>query len=39
MKALENQVKALRKPPLSREKVLENLESNGLVNSVAKLKS
>ena len=39
IKALENQVKALKKPPLSREKVLENLESTGLIRSVAKLKS
>lgn len=39
IKALENQVKALKKPPLSKEKVLENLKSTGLVKSVAKLKS
>ncbi|MBN9384113.1 MAG: PIN domain-containing protein [Chitinophagaceae bacterium] len=39
IEALENQVKALKNPPLSREKVLENLESNGLVRSVAKLRS
>ena len=39
IKALENQVKALKKPPLSREKVLENLKSTGLIRSVAKLKS
>ena len=39
LKALENQVKALKKPPLSREKVLENLENTGLIRSVAKLKS
>jgi len=39
LKALENQVKALKNPPLSRGKVLENLENTGLVKSVAKLKS
>ena len=39
IKALANQVKALKNPPLSREKVLDNLENNGLVRSVAKLKS
>jgi len=38
-KALENQVRSLKNPPLSREKVLENLENTGLVKSVAKLKS
>ena len=38
VKALENQVKALKNPPLSREKVLENLERNGLVESIAKLR-
>lgn len=37
--ALENQVKALKRPSLPREKVLENLERTGLVKSVAKLKS
>jgi len=37
-KALENQVRSLKKPPLSREKVLENLESTGLVKTVAKLR-
>ena len=39
IKALENQVRALKKPPLSLEKVLENLEGTGLVKSVAKLRS
>jgi len=39
IKALVNQVKALKNPPLSLEKVLENLENNGLVSSAAKLKS
>jgi hypothetical protein len=39
IKALKNQVKALQKPPLSLEKVLENLEGTGLIRSVAKLKS
>lgn len=39
VKALENQVKALRNPPLSKEKVLDNLEKVGLTKSVAKLKS
>lgn len=39
LNALENQVKALKNPPLSLEKVLENLENNGLVRSVAKLRS
>jgi len=38
IKALKNQVKALRKPPLPLEKVLENLESSGLVKSVVKLR-
>jgi hypothetical protein len=38
IKALENQVKALKKPPLPVETVLKNLEANGLVKSVAKLK-
>lgn len=38
IKALENQIKTLKKPPLSREKVLENLERTGLTRSVAKLK-
>ncbi len=38
IKALENQVKSLKKPPLSREKVLENLERAGLVKSVAELR-
>jgi len=39
IKALKNQVKALKNPPLSLEKVLENLESTGLVRSVLKLRS
>jgi hypothetical protein len=38
IKALENQVKALKKPPLPVEVVLKNLEANGLVKSIAKLK-
>jgi predicted nucleic acid-binding protein len=38
IKALENQVKALKKPPLPVETVLKNLESNGLVKSIEKLK-
>ena len=38
VKALENQVKTLKKPPLPVETVLKNLEANGLVKSVAKLK-
>jgi len=38
LKALENQVKALKKPALPLETVLKNLEANGLVKSVAKLK-
>jgi predicted nucleic acid-binding protein len=39
IKALNKQVKALKNPPLPLEKVLNNLESTGLVKSVAKLKS
>jgi predicted nucleic acid-binding protein len=38
LKALENQIKTLKNPPMSREKVLSNLEGNGLVSSVAKLR-
>jgi predicted nucleic acid-binding protein len=38
IKALENQVRSLKNPPLSRERVLENLERAGLVESAAKLK-
>jgi PIN domain len=38
LKALENQIKALKTPPMSREKVLSNLEGNGLVLSAAKLR-
>jgi hypothetical protein len=39
IKALENQVKSLKKPPIPVEQVLKNLEANGLIASVAKLKS
>jgi PIN domain len=39
IKALENQIKTLKNPPLRREKVLENLERTGLTRSVSKLKS
>jgi predicted nucleic acid-binding protein len=39
VKALENQVKALKNPPLPVETVLKNLEANGLVKSVARLKA
>jgi len=39
IKALKNQVKSLKKPPIPVEQVLKNLEANGLVASVAKLKS
>lgn len=39
IKALQNQVKSLKKPPIPVEQVLVNLEANGLVRSVAKLKS
>jgi predicted nucleic acid-binding protein len=39
IKALENQVKSLKKPPIPMEQVLKNLEANGLIASVAKLKS
>lgn len=38
IKALENQVKALKKPPLPVETVLKNLLANGLVKSVSRLK-
>ena len=38
VKALENQVKFLKNPPLSIEKVLENLRRCGLVKSVEKLR-
>jgi hypothetical protein len=37
-KALENQIKSLKRPSLSREKVLDNLERIGLTKSVAKIK-
>ena len=39
IKAFKNQVKSLKKPPIPIEKVLMNLEANGLVASVVKLKS
>jgi hypothetical protein len=39
IKALENQVKSLKNPPIPVEKVLKNLEANGLIASVAKLRS
>jgi hypothetical protein len=39
IKALNNQVKALKSPPLPLEIVLNNLERTGLIKSVAKLKS
>lgn len=39
IKALKNQVKSLKKPPIPVEQVLRNLEVNGLIASVAKLKS
>jgi predicted nucleic acid-binding protein len=38
IKALENQIKALKKPPLSRDKVLQNLEKTGLIKSAEKLR-
>ncbi|HVU96910.1 MAG TPA: PIN domain-containing protein [Puia sp.] len=39
IKALENQIKALKNPALPREKVLKNLEATGLIKSSAKLRS
>ncbi len=39
LKALQNQVKRLRNPQLPIDEVLENLERNGLTNSVAKLRN
>ena len=38
LKVLENQIRSLKNPPLSRDKVLENLERTGLVKSVAQLR-
>jgi len=38
IKALENQVRALKNPPLPREKVLAALEATGLAKSIAKLR-
>ncbi len=38
IKALKNQLKALKKPPLPLEMVLRNLERTGLIKSVTKLR-
>lgn len=38
LKALENQVKALKNPPMSREMVLKNLETSGLITSATRLR-